>query len=81
MLTFLAIVFVASLLAAVFYGFGIVMRRPPTKEELQTEKCSICTAKFPKESLVERQIGDYKLLWFCRDCVLQLHKDSTRSSA
>jgi hypothetical protein len=75
MLTTLAIVFVLLLIGAIFYGVGIVMRRPPTVEELRTEKCSLCGNKFPKEELVERQIGDYKLYFFCASCIMGLHEE------
>ncbi len=75
MVTYLAILFVVMLLAAVVYGFGIVMRRPPTQEELSTEQCSICRTSFPKDALVERPIGDYKVLWFCTSCIDGLSKE------
>jgi len=77
MVTFLAILFVLLLLGAVLYGFGIVMRRPPTEEELLSEKCSICRVVYPKDSLVERTVGDYKILWFCHPCIEQLSKDAS----
>ena len=77
MLTYLAIIFVLTLIAAIMYGFGIFMRRPPTREELLTEKCSICREPRPKEEMVERQIGDYKVLWFCRSCITDLHHEAS----
>ena len=75
MLTTLAIIFVLLLVGSVFYGFGLIMRRPPTEEELRTEKCSICRDRFPKEDLVERTIGDYKVFYFCANCINNLHTD------
>ncbi|HEY4612689.1 MAG TPA: hypothetical protein VII11_06870 [Bacteroidota bacterium] len=75
MLPTLAIVFVLMLLGLIFYGFSIVMRRPPTADELRTEKCSLCGERFPKEELAERQIGDYKLNYFCQTCVTGLHEE------
>ena len=76
MLTYLAILFVILLVGAVFYGFSIVMRRPPSASELNSEPCSLCRNRFNKSQLVERQIGDYKVLYFCRVCITQLKKDA-----
>jgi hypothetical protein len=75
MVTTLAILFIVLLVGAILYGFGIVMRRPPTHDELTREKCSLCLQMFPKEELVERQIGDYRVLYFCERCVMNLQAD------
>ncbi len=75
MVTTLAIIFVLFLIGTVFYGFGIVMRRPPTEEELSTEKCSLCGGRYPKENLIERQVGDYRLLYFCKSCIDGLYEE------
>ena len=75
MLTFLALIFVIGLLAAILYGFGIVMRRPPSKQELESETCTICRQRFPKNALVLREIGDYKILWFCQACIRKLSEE------
>lgn len=79
MLTTLAVIFVVGLVLAVFYGFSIVMRRPPTIEDLTTEKCTICRQKYDKRDLVEREVGDYKLLYFCRVCIESLSRDCQTS--
>jgi len=73
--TYLAIAFVLGLLALIIYGFGIVMRRPPTKEELTFEVCSLCRKKFARTELVERQIADIRVLWFCATCILDLGRE------
>lgn len=75
MVTILAILFVLLLIGTVLYGFGIIMRRPPTEEELKTEKCSLCGQRFPKEEMIERQVGDYRLLYFCASCISGLHQE------
>lgn len=77
MITYLTIGFVVLLLGAVLYGFGIVMRRPPTQEELETESCTLCGQRLKKENLVERQIGDYKVLFFCTECIEKLAAESS----
>ncbi len=80
MITYLTIGFVVLLLGAVLYGFGIVMRRPPTQEELETESCTLCGQRLKKENLVERQIGDYKVLSFCVECIEKLALDSSKQN-
>ena len=75
MLTPLAILFVLLLVGSIFYGFSIIMRKPPTEEELRTEKCSLCGNRFPKEELVERPVGDYKIYYFCQLCVSGLYEE------
>jgi len=70
--TAIAITFVIVLVGLIFYGYGIVMKRSPTEEELKTEKCSICRRRFPLAELVEREVGDYKLLYFCGECIASL---------
>ncbi len=80
MITYLTIGFVLLLLGAALYGFGIVMRRPPTQEELETESCTLCRQRINKEKLVERQIGDYKVLFFCSDCIEKLAAESSRQN-
>ena len=77
-ITYLTIGFVVLLLGAVLYGFGIVMRRPPTQEELETESCTLCGQRLKKENLVERQIGDYKVLFFCKECIEKLSFESSK---
>ena len=41
-----------------------------------TEKCAICRQPYRKKEMVERQIGDYKLLYFCTDCIARLAADA-----
>ncbi len=77
-ITYLTIGFVLLLLGGALYGFGIVMRRPPTQEELETESCTLCGQHFKKENLVERQIGDYKVLFFCKECIEKLSLESSK---
>lgn len=76
MLTTLAIVFVLALVGTIFYGFSLIMKRPPSEEELHTERCSICRRRFAKEVLLERSVGDYNILYFCLECVQGLAEES-----
>lgn len=76
MFTFLAVIFIFFLIGVIFYGYGIVMRRPPTAEELRTERCTLCRRRFDKKDLVERQVGDSKFFYFCHACIAGLTADA-----
>lgn len=78
MVTYLAIAFVVLMIGAILYGFGIVMRRPPSQVMLGTETCVLCRKRFRKEELVEREVGDYKLMYFCVECIENLYSDATK---
>ncbi len=41
----------------------------------ESEKCAICRRSHGKRDMVERQIGDYKILYFCRSCIAGLASD------
>lgn len=71
MFTTIAVIFILFLIGAIFYGYGIVMRRAPSVEELRTERCTLCRRRFEKKDLVERQVGDSKL-FFCHACIQRL---------
>ncbi|OGU28715.1 MAG: hypothetical protein A2X67_09240 [Ignavibacteria bacterium GWA2_55_11] len=81
MLTYLAIVFVLILIAAIFYGFGIIMRRAPSQSELNSETCSLCRKKYSRSSLVERVVGDSRVFYFCPSCIKGLQNDAGRMAA
>ncbi len=74
-------IFLILLVGAIFYGYSIVMRKPPTKEELGSEQCAVCRKRFPKEQLVEREIGDYKVLYFCHTCITALSNDAAKTQS
>lgn len=78
MLTTLAILFVLGLLGAIVYGFGIVMRAAPSKDEIDMRQCSVCRKRYPKHLVIEREIGDSKVLHFCKPCVAGLAMDAER---
>ncbi len=75
MVTVLAILFVLFLVGTIFYGFGILMRRPLSRDEIQSEKCSLCRQQFPKDELIERAVGDSRLYYFCHNCITNLHEE------
>jgi len=77
-LSILAGLFLLFLVAIIFYGYGFVLkssRRPGTEN---MEQCSLCRNSFNKRALVEREIGDYKLMYFCKSCITSLHDAAAR---
>jgi hypothetical protein len=54
------------------------MRRSGEGGSNAGDKCSICREQFSKDMLVEREIGDYKLLYFCGDCIQGLSSDAEK---
>ena len=75
--TILAIVFLLVLLAVAVFGFRAIIKQGKAPEDINKERCSICRGQFPKAQLIERQIGDYKLLYFCGPCIAKLQTDLT----
>ena len=74
--TVLAICFLIFMGVVVYFGYRMVISRGTSPEEINMEKCSICREKFHKSELILRQIGDYKLLFFCSKCVEGLYNDA-----
>jgi hypothetical protein len=75
-LTALAILFVVVLLGSIAYGFSLVVRRPPTSAELNTERCTLCRRRFDKARLIEREVGDTRVFYFCNECITRLASDA-----
>ncbi len=68
-----AFLFLVLLIAVV--GYKSVIKRGSSPQDINTEKCALCRKRFDKAHLVEREIGDYKLMYFCTECVLRLYAD------
>ena len=77
-LSILAVAFLLLLIAIIFYGYGFIMKAARPLKGETTEPCAICRATFDKRQLVERQIGDSKLLYFCKKCVTSLNDDAAK---
>lgn len=73
--TILAVVFLIVVAAITLAGYRYIIKQGKPVEEVNTERCSLCRQKFETSKLLERQVGDYRLLYFCRDCVLKLYAD------
>lgn len=75
--TVLAVVFLLLLLVVAVFGFKAIIRQGKAPQDLNKERCSICRKEFLKSQLIERQVGDYKLLYFCGPCITKLHSELT----
>ena len=73
--TILAVVFLLVLLAIALFGFKAIVKQGKAPEDINKERCSICRQTYHKSQLVERQVGDYKLFYFCSDCITKLHAE------
>lgn len=75
--TILAVAFLVIMLLVAAFGFKAIIKRGKPPGELHMERCSLCRQQFHKTQLVERQVGDYKLYFFCPSCITSLHNDLT----
>lgn len=73
--TVLATIFLMLLLGVALFGFKVIIKQGKSPQDLNRERCTICRDQYPKSQLVERQIGDYKLLYFCSSCIGKLHTE------
>ncbi len=77
-LSVLAILFLAVMIAVAVVGMRLLGGGPRPGDGSappDAERCALCRQRFSKSDLVLRQVGDYKLLYFCRECVLKLYAD------
>ncbi|MFN0157028.1 MAG: hypothetical protein ACKVRP_03025 [Bacteroidota bacterium] len=74
-LTVLAVGFLIVILVVALFGFKAVIRQGKPPDEINMEQCSLCREKYNKSQLIERQIGDYKLYFFCPSCIAKLHTE------
>ena len=70
--TVLAVLFLLIILAITVIGYKTIATRVTSLKQETKETCSLCKKKFEKDQLIERQVGDYKILRFCRSCVESL---------
>jgi len=73
--TVLAVLFLFFMVGLAIIGYRVLGNRTTSATEVDTERCSVCRERFKKNELIQRQIGDYRLLFFCRKCVLELYSD------
>jgi hypothetical protein len=75
--TILAVVFLALITLVAFAGIRFFGKGEREAAIRDGQKCSLCLRTFEKSALIERQVGDYRLLRFCRECVQGLHAELT----
>jgi len=73
--TIIAVVFLFVLTAIAFAGVKLLGRAGKNPENASTRKCSVCLRPFEESGMITRQVGDYRLFHFCRDCVLSLYSE------
>ncbi len=71
-ITTLAIAFILFIVVMIVFGKVAMFQRPADPNDVFTEKCSVCHEKLHKSLLIERQIGGYKMLYFCKKCIDEL---------
>jgi len=74
-ITVLAVLFLLVILAVAFFGFKAIIRQGKSPEDINREKCSLCRVSYNKSQLVERQVGDTRLYYFCASCIGSLHSE------
>ena len=79
-LTIGAVILLIGLMFLIYYGYTVGVRRSvkPGREHLQ--KCSLCLQSFERSKLIERQVGDSKLFYFCEECVKNLSEEFERAT-
>lgn len=85
-LTIGAILLLVGLIYLIYYGYSVGVRKTVRSGEESLRKCSLCSQKFDRSKLVERQaptasgqVGDSKLFYFCEECVNALHEEFERA--
>jgi hypothetical protein len=74
-LTIGAIVLIVGFIFLIYYGYSVGMRKTPGLGEENRQKCSLCLRSFDRSNLIERQVGDSKLFYFCHECIKSLHEE------
>lgn len=74
-ISILAVLFLVTILAVAFIGFRAIIRQGKAREDINRERCSICRMQYNRSQLIERQVGDHRLLLFCQSCILSLHNE------
>jgi len=74
--TILAVVCIVLLGIITILGYRAIIRGGNSESGAEgMEKCTVCRQSISKELMVERQIGDYRILFFCTRCITGLSSD------
>jgi hypothetical protein len=71
----LALAFLVLIGFIAIVGYKVIFQSRPQGGNDDREACAVCRERFDKSVLVMRQIGDYKLLYFCAGCIRKLHAE------
>jgi len=74
-LSILAVIFLAGILVVAIFGFRMIIGQGKAPVDPNREKCSVCREQFNRSQLIERQVGDHRMLYFCQSCVMSLHNE------
>jgi uncharacterized CHY-type Zn-finger protein len=75
-LTIGAIIFLVGLIFLIYYGYSVGVRKSVKPGEENLQRCNLCTKRFNRSDLVERQVGDNKVYYFCHSCIENLSAEA-----
>ena len=75
--TILASLFIVLMLVLTVLGFKAVIMKGKPPGEVHQERCSLCREKYNKSQLIERQVSDTRLFYFCPSCIASLQNQLT----
>jgi len=73
--TILALLLLVSFLLVAVVGIRLIQKKTREQSGNRLERCAICRRPFDPSAMIMREVGDYRLLWFCRECVKKLAED------
>ena len=74
-ISILAVLFLAVIIAVALVGFRAIIKQGKLAEDGNKEKCSVCRVQYNRSQLIERQVGDHRILYFCQSCLMSLHNE------
>jgi len=77
--TALAVAFLFLIIVIAVAAQWLLTSKKDSLKPANSEQCTICRKYLDKSQLVERQIGDIKVLYFCKFCIEALSAEATSS--
>jgi hypothetical protein len=78
--TVLAVLFIVLMLVITVMGFKMIIKQGKSLQDINSERCSLCGQPFLKSQLIERQVRDQRLYYFCPSCITELYEQLTRTN-
>ncbi len=72
-LTIGGIVLLIGFVFLIYYGLTLGVRKSSAPGAEKLVKCTLCQQRFDRTTLIQKQVGDSKLLYFCESCVRSLY--------